>query len=94
MGTWAIPQTPKQAKKLQKLMAKPLSPKEAINTLYNLLGDDDLFDLILAEEEKFGTDCDVRIVVKKSLKEFLDNQENTVEPWNEEAYKICQNICK
>ena len=51
MGTWALPQTVKQAKELQKLVAKPLSPKVAEDKLYNLLGDDDLLDLIEAEKE-------------------------------------------
>ena len=94
MGTWALPQTAKQAKELQKLVAKPLSPKIAEENLYNLLGDDDLFDLISAEEEKFGNDCDVRILVESSLSKFLNDKENAVKPWDKEAYKICQNICK
>ena len=47
MGVWALPQTAKQAKELQKLVAKPLSPKVAADKLYDLLGDDDLFDNIL-----------------------------------------------
>jgi len=94
MGVWALPQTIKQAKELQKLVAKPLSPKVAKDKLYSLLGDDDLFDLIEAEKAKFGNDCDVRILVESSLKEFLNNQKNAVKSWNKEAYKICQNICK
>ncbi len=94
MGTWALPQTVKQAKELQKLVAKPLSPKVATDKLYDLLGDDDLFDLIEAEKEKFGNDCDVRILVESSLSKFLSKKENAVKTWNKEAYKICQNICK
>lgn len=94
MGTWALPQTIKQAKELQKLVAKPLSPKVAEDKLYNLLGDDDLFDLISAEKEKFGNDCDIRILVESSLSKFLSEKENAVKSWNKEAYKICQNICK
>ncbi|MBU6140437.1 MAG: hypothetical protein KGP29_02630 [Proteobacteria bacterium] len=94
MGVWALPQTVKQAKELQKLVAKPLSPKVATDKLYNLLGDDDLFDLIEAEEEKFGNDCDVRILVELSLSKFLSEKENATKPWEKEAFKICQNICK
>ena len=95
MGTWALPQTVKQAKELQKLVAKPLSPKVAEDKLYNLLGDDDLLDLIEAEKEKFGNDCDVRILVGSSLREFLNGKEDdSMGPWDDEAYKICQNICK
>jgi len=92
MGTWALPQTVKQAKELQKLVAKPLSPKVAEDKLYNLLGDDDLFDNILEAKEK--GDSDVRILVESSLSKFLSEKENAVKAWNKEAYKICQNICK
>jgi hypothetical protein len=94
MGTWALPNTVKQAKELQKLVSKPLSPEDAKDKLYDLLGDDDLYDLIEAEEERFGNDCDVRILVESSLSQFLKDKEYSVKPWNKEAYKICQNICK
>ena len=92
MGVWALPQTVKQAKELQKLVAKPLSPKVAEDKLYNLLGDDDLFDNI--SEAKENGDSDVRILVELSLSKFLSDQENATKTWNKEAYKICQNICK
>lgn len=91
MGTWALPQTTKQAKELQKLVSKPLSPEVAEDKLYQLLGDDDLFDRILEAKEK--GDSDVRILVGSSLREFLSGIERVVKPWNAEAYKICQNIC-
>jgi hypothetical protein len=94
MGNWALPQTVKQAKALQELMAKPLSPKLATDKLYNLLGDDDLFNKIAKAKEKNGNGCDVRIFVESSLREFLDNKENANKPWDKEALKICQNICK
>jgi len=88
MGVWALPQTVKQAKELQKLVAKPLSPKVAADKLYDLLGDDDLFDNILEAKEK--GDSDVRILVESSLSKFLSEKENAVKPWNKEAYKIAK----
>jgi hypothetical protein len=94
MGTWALPQTLEQAKLLQKLLTKPLSPDAAKNKLYHLLGDDDLFDLIEEAKEKDGKSCDVRILVESSLRGFLDDKENAACPWDEEAYKICRNICE
>ena len=93
MGTWALPQTAKQAKELQKLVSKPLSPKVAADKLYHLLGDDDLFDKI-TEVEKDGRNYDVRIFVESALRNFLDNKENAMKPWDKEALKICQNICQ
>ena len=94
MGTWALPQTVKQAKELQKLVAKPLPAKIAEDKLSKLLGDDDLFDRIIAEQEACGDDYDVRILVESSLREFLNNKENATKPWEKEAFKICENICK
>lgn len=94
MGTWALPQTLMQAKVLQKLVTKPLSPDVAKDKLYHLLGDDDLFDLIEDAKEKDGKNCDVRALIESSLRGFLNDKENSVYPWNEEALKICHNICK
>lgn len=91
MGVWALPQTTKQAKELQKLVSEPLSPEVAEEKLYQILGDDDLFDRLLEAKEK--GDSDVRILVGSSLREFLNDKEKVAKPWNPEAYKICQNIC-
>ena len=94
MGTWNLPQTVQKAKKLQKLISKPLPAKIAEDRLYDLLGDDDLFDQILSEQEACGDDTDVRFLVETHLRNFLDNKENATKPWDKEAFKICQNICK
>jgi predicted component of type VI protein secretion system len=92
MGTWSLPQTPKQARKLKKLLKEPLRADEAADKLYDLLGDDELFDLIITEQKIFGDDLDVRDLVKFSLEEFLNTQENAMKPWDKEAVKICQSL--
>ena len=94
MGTWNLPQSLEKAKKLQNLLKKPLIALDAENKLYDLLGDDDLFDQILSEQEACGDDTDVRFLVETHLTNFLDNKENATKPWDKEAFKICQNICK
>jgi hypothetical protein len=94
MGTWALPQTLEQAKLLQKLVKKPLSPTTAKDKLYHLLGDDDLFDLIEEAKEKDGEASDVRGLIESSLRNFLDDKESAVHPWDDEAYKICRNVCE
>lgn len=43
-GCWSVPQTKKAAEKLKALLDKPLLAKDAPEKLYNLLGDDTLFD--------------------------------------------------
>lgn len=93
MGTWNLPQTKEKAKKLQNLLKKPLPVNEASDKLYDLLGDDELFDLILEEQRFFGDDLDVRDMVKSSLEYFLETPENATKPWDQEALQICQNIC-
>lgn len=49
-GTWALPDTPEAAKKVQDLMSKPLvvgpDATNATEQLYDLIGDDHLFDIL------------------------------------------------
>ena len=94
MGTWALPQTVEKATKLQELLKKPLIAKNAESKIYDLIGDDDLFDAVINEQERSGDNVDIRILVKFFLESFLDDQENATHPWEEEAVKICREICK
>lgn len=68
-GTWAFPKTVRAAKQLGALLAEPLSAKDASKKLYNLFGDDELFDIIddAAEDDA----PDVRAAIKRRLKKFL-----------------------
>jgi hypothetical protein len=49
-GTWALPDTPEQKKKLQQLMSQELivgpDATNATEQLYGLIGDDELFDIL------------------------------------------------
>jgi hypothetical protein len=51
-GTWALPETPEQQTRLRELMSKPLElGPDAINAtelLYDIVGDDQLYDLLQA----------------------------------------------
>jgi hypothetical protein len=44
MGTWSQPNTTTKACELQRLMTAPITRKTACDQLYDLVGDDDLFD--------------------------------------------------
>jgi len=61
-GTWALPDTPKARKELQDLMSKPLTvgpdAMNATEQLYNLVGDDELYDILQRIAEK-DPDADV-----------------------------------
>jgi hypothetical protein len=92
MGTWNLPQSLEKAKKLQNLLKKPLIALDAENKLYDLLGDDDLFDSIIEEQRVFGDDLDVRDLVKSSLEYFLKNSKDVTNTWDKEAFKICQSL--
>ena len=66
-GTWALPKTPKQKKELKKLLSKPLKAKEATDKLYDLIGDDEMFDDLDDYAEREPND-DVRPMVKSHMK--------------------------
>lgn len=66
-GTWATPKTNIQKKALNKLMMKPISAKDAPDVLYDLIGDDDLFDE-LDELKNDDPKMDVRPTIKAAMK--------------------------
>jgi len=63
-GTWATPDTPKKMRQLKKLLAGKLTAKNAPKLLYNLVGNDDLYDLIGEIRKSEGPNADVRDAVK------------------------------
>ena len=75
-GTWALPKTRKQKAELKKLMAKPLpvgdmekeGPDDITNKLYNLIGDDELFDDLYDLYKKKGKRADALPLLKKAMK--------------------------
>ena len=85
-GTWALPETPEQKQKLADLLSKELpvgaDATNATEQLYDLLGDDQLFDNLSA----LATDdanADARPLIMDRLKEIgivLPGMEPTEEP--------------
>lgn len=69
-GTWALPEGPEAIARFQELMANPLpvgaDATNATEQLYDLLGDDDLFDE-LAELAKMDANADARPAVRRRL---------------------------
>ena len=72
-GTWALPETEEDMARLQELMSKPLPAgpdgEYASEQLYDLIGDDQLFDAIHEASEK-DPDMDVRAIVKERAQEL------------------------
>jgi hypothetical protein len=68
-GSWSLPFKKAAAKKLEKLMASPVKKKDAAKKLYDLVGNDELFD-------RFGSlpdDIDVRLEVRRYLKKLIND---------------------
>lgn len=74
-GTWALPQTPEQKQKLVDLLSKDLPVgADATNTteqLYDILGDDELFDQLqeLADQD---ANADARPVIVTRMQQLAD----------------------
>jgi len=72
-GTWAVPETPEQENKLRELLSSELivgpDATNATEQLYDLIGDDELFDR-LAEIASKDPNADVRDAVIDRLKEL------------------------
>ena len=86
-GTWSVPETPEQVKKLTNLLKNPLDAETALDELYDVFGDDELFDdlEVMKREEP---ETDVRHVVISRLKDMnfiKEVRENT--QFNEGTYK-------
>jgi hypothetical protein len=69
-GTWALPETPEQRQRLEQIMAEPLpvgaDATNATEQLYDVLGDDQLFDR-LADLAQRDPDADARPVVQQRM---------------------------
>ena len=72
-GTWALPDSEEQMSKLKKLMSEPLmcgpDGEYATEQLYDLIGDDELFDDISALADR-DPNADCRELVKARLADF------------------------
>lgn len=98
MGTWTLPQTKQQAEKLSKLLEKTLPLNNLENKLYDLIGDDDLFDKIVSDRKVFGGKHDCSDEVKDFLRELIERYETSPEeftkPFEPEALEILKTCLK
>ena len=99
MGTWALPNTKEKAQALHELMQKPLKANsKAESKLYNLYGDDELFDEIIDRRADEGTNYDLRFLVATYIKGTLDYLKESPESFyvkfDQEATKILEQIVK
>lgn len=85
-GTWAIPQTQREVEDLQELLLNPIKAEEAEDLIYDLVGDDELFDAIDVQIEQ-DPKADVRPIIIKRLKELL-NPEDYEQSMNKKIHKM------
>lgn len=95
-GTWDAPQTVKKARKLAQIMAIPLPVGMAADTIYDIVGDDGLFDDFYDLEDKEGRNADTRPLIAAKLAEWLDDLGTEADPgwknpWSKQAIKIVRN---
>lgn len=97
-GAWALPNTTKRAKDLEKLFKSPLTAKIAKNKLYDLFGDDHLFDILDDYIKDGDNDLDVRNVIKDELEimlnDYIKRPKDFLVKFDDEAIKILNNIVK
>ena len=84
-GTWAVPNTVEKAVKLIGLLQQRLPLSTAEKKLFNLLGDDELFDKLgdlkdAAKKDKSKADTDVSAIVVKRLKTLLRSEWQDLNP--------------
>jgi hypothetical protein len=74
-GTWALPDTPEKLQQLKDLLAQPLKvgvdATNATNALYDLIGDDTLFDNLHELAEISGPETDANEAVKQFIKKEM-----------------------
>lgn len=67
-GTWAQPDTDAKVKELQAVLEKPLEfgvdGNNASSALYNILGDEDLFDELYSGSKQSGPEADARPMIE------------------------------
>ena len=96
-GSWSCPNTVQKAKELVNLLNKPLPASEASDKLYNLLGDDKLFDNIEDYENEEGPDYDVRFLVKDWIIDNILKNKNDIKwytKFDTKAINILKNALK
>ena len=93
-GTWSHPYTQEKAQKLATLMENPINPKEATDKLYDLVGDDILFDSFHEAEDNKVEDVrpEVRSYIKEILERYNEKPEDFKQKFEDEALEILQSM--
>lgn len=91
-GSWALPFDTESAIKLRRFMSKPRSKEDALEMLYYIFGDDELFDDIGDPVDPTDIRYEVRIKLKELLQAYENGDLNTSEVLNDDAKDILNSI--
>jgi len=82
-GTWAIPIDLDAVNELQKLVSQHFpvgdNAENATSALYDIIGDDNLFDALGNASDNEGSDADARPVIKEWIDKFLLDESKLLE---------------
>ena len=95
-GTWALPNTKEKASALIKLLDKPLYVEDE-EKLYDLIGDDSLFDKIdhLKKANFKGTINDlIKSKIIGLIKYYYDSPKKFKDEWDKDSLEMLKNSCK
>lgn len=96
MGTWSHPfETIEKAEHFMDLLEKPLPVFKAEDALYDMMGDDELFDDIIDFGKEFGKKADVRDLVVNHLERWIKDMPRTHwEGLDKDAVKIIRQFVR
>ena len=82
-GTWAVPETPEDLRALMDFLAEPqpmgIDGMNVTDALYDIIGDDELFDTI-ADNAEDAADMDARVYVIQWIEDAIKNKLNFTNP--------------
>ena len=93
-GTWAFPRGVDGLRELKELLDNPVPVKDATKMIYNIVGDDSLFDE-LGNMAELNPDQDARgIICNKICKMIEDGGFYEDDNYRDEIYNFCRAIGK
>ena len=96
-GTWSFPSNEKTINKLKKVLAKPLRADKAGDVMYDIYGDDSLYDSFDELIDDGEGDTDVRDMVKSALKKSVAEWEKgkiDIKGMTDESAKMLKAVIK
>jgi len=93
-GTWAIPDTPDKQERLVELLSSPVpfgpNGQNASSAIYDLIGDDDLFDELANAADEFGPEADARMTILSHMESTIKQDTGEWSPGSDSPGELIQ----